>query len=75
MRRPRLRPKIVTDASTALSRQFVPYRATDRGAGVVEYALLVALIALVCLASIQVLGGGNSGSINKTADRYASATS
>ncbi|HEX7096056.1 MAG TPA: Flp family type IVb pilin [Acidimicrobiales bacterium] len=30
---------------------------TERGASLVEYALLVALIALVCFAALQTLGG------------------
>lgn len=30
---------------------------TDRGASLVEYALLVALIAVVCIAAISFLGG------------------
>ena len=30
---------------------------TDRGATLVEYALLVALIAVVCIIAITVLGG------------------
>ena len=29
---------------------------TDRGASLVEYALLVALIAVVCIAAVTVLG-------------------
>jgi pilus assembly protein Flp/PilA len=29
----------------------------DRGASLVEYALLVALIAVVCIAAISLLGG------------------
>jgi pilus assembly protein Flp/PilA len=29
----------------------------ERGASVVEYALLVSLIAVVCLAAVAVLGG------------------
>ena len=29
---------------------------TDRGAWLVEYALLVALIAVVCIVAIQVIG-------------------
>ena len=33
---------------------------TDRGASLVEYALLVALIALVCIAAVTVLGGNVS---------------
>jgi pilus assembly protein Flp/PilA len=42
----------------------------DRGASLVEYALLVALIALVCFGAVQFLGGttavtlrGNSSSL------------
>jgi pilus assembly protein Flp/PilA len=30
---------------------------TERGASLVEYALLVALIAVVCIAAVAVLGG------------------
>src|SRR5204863_165431 len=33
---------------------------TDRGASLVEYALLVALIAVVCIIAITVLGGNAS---------------
>jgi pilus assembly protein Flp/PilA len=31
--------------------------ADERGASLVEYALLVALIAIVCIAAISLLGG------------------
>ena len=31
---------------------------TERGASLVEYALLVALIAVVCIAAVTLLGGG-----------------
>jgi pilus assembly protein Flp/PilA len=30
---------------------------TERGASLVEYALLVALIAVVCIAAVSLLGG------------------
>jgi pilus assembly protein Flp/PilA len=30
---------------------------TERGASLVEYALLVALIAVVCIVAVQFLGG------------------
>jgi pilus assembly protein Flp/PilA len=33
---------------------------TDRGASLVEYALLVALIAVVCIVAITILGGAAS---------------
>jgi len=32
----------------------------DRGASLVEYALLVALIAVVCIAAVTALGGSAS---------------
>lgn len=38
-------------------------RAHDRGASLVEYALLVALIAVVCIGAVTFLGGGTSGTI------------
>ena len=34
---------------------------TERGASLVEYALLVALIAVVCIAAVTVLGGSIKG--------------
>ncbi|MCP3989173.1 MAG: hypothetical protein GY724_08870 [Actinomycetia bacterium] len=40
--------------------------AAERGAGLVEYALLVSLIVLVCIAAVQLLGG-------TTSDIYSSA--
>jgi pilus assembly protein Flp/PilA len=36
---------------------------SDRGASLVEYALLVALIAVVCIAAVTVLG-------NNAADKF-----
>lgn len=48
-------------------------RRTDRGAGLVEYALLVALITLACVASLRVFGITNGGSVNDSASTYASA--
>jgi pilus assembly protein Flp/PilA len=41
---------------------------TDRGAALVEYALLVALIAVVCIAGITILG-------NATSDKFSSVGS
>lgn len=38
----------------------------DRGASLVEYALLVALIAVVCIIAIQVLGTNASTSFSST---------
>jgi pilus assembly protein Flp/PilA len=37
---------------------------SERGASLVEYALLVALIAVVCIAAITILG-------NRTSDKFS----
>ncbi len=39
---------------------------SERGASLVEYALLVALIAVVCIIAIQILGKNASTSFSKT---------
>jgi len=38
---------------------------TDRGASLVEYALLVALIAVVCIAAVTLLGKNAGNKFNK----------
>jgi len=40
---------------------------SDRGASLVEYALLVALIAIVCIAAITLLGNNASSKFDSTA--------
>jgi pilus assembly protein Flp/PilA len=40
----------------------------DRGASLVEYALLVALIAIVCIAAITLLGGNAADKFSTVAD-------
>ena len=39
----------------------------EEGASLVEYALLVALIAVVCIIAIQSLGGAVSGKLSTVA--------
>ena len=39
----------------------------DRGASLVEYALLVALIAVICIVAVTVLGENASTSFSSTA--------
>ena len=46
---------------------------TDRGASMVEYALLVALIAVVCIAAIQFLGENAESSFESTGDAISEA--
>ena len=41
---------------------------SERGASLVEYALLVALIAVVCIAAVTLLGGNASSKFDTIAD-------
>ena len=45
----------------------------DEGASVVEYALLVALIALVCIGAVTFLGKSTNTSLSKSASSVAAA--
>ena len=45
----------------------------DRGSSLVEYALLLALIAVVCLGAITAFGGANGGNVSKSADSIVTA--
>ena len=40
---------------------------SDRGASLVEYALLVALIAVVCILAVTTLGSNASGKLDSAA--------
>ena len=44
---------------------------TERGASLVEYALLVALIAVVCIAAVTLLGSNASSKLDTVADSLA----
>lgn len=37
----------------------------DRGASLIEYALMLALIAMVCVAAVTALGGTTSGAYSE----------
>ena len=41
---------------------------TERGASLVEYALLVALIAVVCIVAIRILGREANSSFDSTGE-------
>ena len=56
---------------------FAPYvrarfGADERGASLVEYALLVALIAVVCIVAIQFLGSSASDKLSKVGSSVGS---
>jgi len=46
---------------------------TDRGATMVEYALMVALIAVVCIAAVTMLGGNAKSKFSSVGDSIGSA--
>ena len=59
----------MTDCTDRLLGAVVRIRAAlagDRGASLVEYAFLVALIAIVCLAAVAVFGEDTSTSFSTT---------
>jgi pilus assembly protein Flp/PilA len=45
----------------------------ERGASLVEYALLLALIAVVCVASITAFGGATGNSLSRSASQVIGA--
>lgn len=44
-----------------------PHPSDDRGAGFVEYALLVVLVVLALITVVEILGGDTSESIDSSA--------
>lgn len=46
---------------------------SSRGASLVEYALLVALIGVACITAVGFLGGSNDGSLSKSASSIVNA--
>lgn len=46
-------------------------RVHDQGASLVEYALLLALIALICIAALTLLGGNVSTKFSDTGNSFA----
>jgi pilus assembly protein Flp/PilA len=49
------------------------FTTTERGASMVEYILLVALIALAVLAAVTFLGGTMTGKFNQEGSQISSA--
>ncbi len=46
----------------------------ERGAGLVEYALLLALICVVCIGAVAALGNTNADNFDDTASKVAAAS-
>jgi pilus assembly protein Flp/PilA len=59
----------MTGASQLTSSVGHRLRRDDRGASLVEYALLVAFIAMVCVAAVAFFGGAVSDSFSKSGSR------
>jgi Flp pilus assembly pilin Flp len=53
--------------SDGLAPDEAPVRGAERGASLVEYALLLSLIVLVCVGAVFVLGGNVSGGVDRSA--------
>jgi pilus assembly protein Flp/PilA len=51
----------------------VRFASTERGASMVEYILLVALIALAVIAAVSFLGGTMTGKFNTEGSQISSA--
>ena len=58
---------------TAVRGMFEGLRTDERGASLVEYALLLVLIAMVCLAAVQFFGVGVSENLSRTGSSIADA--
>jgi Flp pilus assembly pilin Flp len=52
---------------------WVRHTAREEGAGFVEYVLLLALIALVCIAAVGLFGSGIGNSMSRNAGSVAGA--
>jgi Flp pilus assembly pilin Flp len=50
-------------------------RACDRGASLVEYALMVALITVVCIGAVTQLGGESNDGVQRGADGLGGSNS
>ncbi len=44
---------------------------TERGAALVEYALLLALIAVVCIVALSLIGGGAASKFSNIGSKVA----
>ncbi len=51
------------------------YLKSEKGQGMVEYGLIIALVAIVVIAAIVLLGGNLTGIFTKTAGALTSAVS
>ena len=50
-----------------MSTTFIRFLADDRGQGLVEYALIIALVSIVAVAALQFLGTKANNTLNNAA--------
>lgn len=58
-------------AAAAEARRRVVHRRGARGASLVEYALLLALLAIACIAAVDVIGGSAGAGLSDSGSRIA----
>ena len=64
----------MSDLARAITAWFQSrWAADDRGASLVEYALLTALIAVTCIGAISFFGSGNAGSLDDSSTKIVVA--
>ncbi len=56
-----------------ISSRFLPHSRIDRAASLVEYALLVALIAIVCFLAVAFFGGETGDTFSRVGDSVSSS--
>jgi len=49
-------------------------QAGERGASLVEYALLLALIVVVCISAVSYLGGSLNGNVSRSGSSIVAAS-
>ena len=49
------------------------HNTSDRGASLVEYVLLISLIAMVCLAALSYFGGQNDTGLRRSSNSIVTA--
>lgn len=65
--------RLLLPAMTAISRQVRLRCSSDRGASMVEYGLLVGLIAIVAIVAIETLSGGVTDIFTAAGDEMSCA--
>lgn len=56
-------------------RRIQSFLRSEKGQGMVEYGLIIALVAIVVIAAIVLLGGSLTGIFTKSADTLSKAVS